>query len=125
MRCAGESRCANAACTALDTSSAAPSRPVSGNPRWRANLRGAETQHRKLAQGIDEGTISYEVLVSAAENVLGDNFLGGGIDAEDFAGDVIGPLLAAPAAALGQGVEIILRPVYEVFQQVPGLGVCN
>merc|ERR1719145_128435 len=84
----------------------------------------AETQHRKLAQGIDEGTISYEVLVSAAENVLGDNFLGGGIDAEDFAGDVIGPLLAAPAA-VGQGVEIILRPVYEVFQQVPGLGVCN
>ena len=50
---------------------------------------------------------------------------GGGIDAEDFAGDVIGPLLAAPAAALGQGVEIILRPVYEVIQQVPGLGVCN
>ena len=85
----------------------------------------AETQHRKLAQGIDEGSISYEVLVSAAENVLGDNFLGGGIDAGDFAGDVIGPLLAAPAAALGQGVEIILRPVYEVFQQVPGLGVCN
>merc|ERR1711924_86975 len=62
----------------------------------------AETQHRKLAQGIDEGSISYEVLVSAAENVLGDNFLGGGIDAGDFAGDVIGPLLAAPAAASGR-----------------------
>merc|ERR1711924_247867 len=83
----------------------------------------AETQHRKLAQGIDEGTISYEVLVSAAENILGDNF--GGIDPEDFAGDVIGPLLAAPAAAIGQGVEYILQPVYAVFQQVPGLGVCN
>merc|ERR1711924_414393 len=83
----------------------------------------AETQHRKLAQGIDEGTISYEGLVSAAENILGDNF--GGIAPEDFAGDVIGPLLAAPAAAIGQGVEYILQPVYAVFQQVPGLGVCN
>ena len=82
----------------------------------------AETQHRKLAQGIDEGTISYEVLVSAAENVLGGF---GGIDTEDFAGDVLGPLLAAPAAAIGQGVEYILQPVYAVFQQVPGLGVCN
>merc|ERR1711869_90678 len=62
----------------------------------------AETQHRKLAQGIDEGTISYEGLVSAAENVLGDNFLGGGIDAEDFAGDVIGPLSRPPPPPSGR-----------------------
>ena len=81
-------------------------------------------QHRKLSQGgIDEGEVTYEIFVAGAEQVLDGGF--GGIDGEDFAGDVLGPLFAPFANSLGQGVEYVLQPVYGVLQQVPGLGVCN
>ena len=80
-------------------------------------------QHRKLSQGgIDEGEVTYEIFVAGAEQVLGGL---GGIDGEDFAGDLLGPLFAPFANGIGQGVEYVLQPVYGVLQQVPGLGVCN
>jgi len=80
-------------------------------------------QHRKLSQGIDEGEVAYEIFVQGAENLLDGGI--GGIDGEDFAGDLLGPIFVPFANSIGQGIEYVLQPVYQVFQQVPGLGVCN
>mgnify|MGYP004382453889 CR=1 FL=1 len=89
-----------------------------------AATEASPVMHRKLSQGIDEGAITGGVISEVTSRILGE--LGtGGIDIDDLNDGLVSPLLAPFTDALGGGLQYVLQPVYQVFQQVPGLGVCN
>ena len=89
-----------------------------------AAAEASPVSHRKLSQGIEEGDITGGVISEVTSRILG-NIGTGGIDVDDLNDDLVGPLLAPFTDALGGGLQYVLQPVYSVFQQVPGLGVCN